>query len=63
MSEFMVESTVICPSCWEETTVLVDVSADEHTVIEDCQVCCNPMELTLTIEDGELVSIEAEPAQ
>jgi hypothetical protein len=62
MSEFMVESTVVCPSCWEETTVLIDVSGDEHTMIEDCQVCCNPMELTFTIEDGELVSIEAERA-
>lgn len=63
MSEFMEERAVICPSCWEETNVLVDLSAGDQTMIEDCQVCCNPMQLTLTVEDGELVSIDAEPAQ
>jgi|KBSSwiStaDraftv2_1062776.scaffolds.fasta_scaffold6230196_1 hypothetical protein len=63
MSDLMVEHPVVCPSCWETTNVLVDVSAGDQTVIEDCQVCCNPMQLTLTIEDGEITGIEAEPAQ
>ena len=63
MSDLMVEHPVVCPSCWETTHVLVDVSAGDQTVIEDCQVCCNPMQLTLTIEDGEIVGVDAESAQ
>ena len=63
MSDLMVEHPVVCPSCWETTSVLVDVSAGDQTVIEDCQVCCNPMQLTFTIEDGEITNVDAEPAQ
>jgi hypothetical protein len=63
MPDLTTEHTVICPSCWEECTVLIDLSAGDQVVIEDCPVCCNPMQLALTITDGELVSVDAEPAQ
>jgi Cysteine-rich CPXCG len=58
-----VEHAVTCPHCWEQCTILVDLSAGDHTLIEDCQVCCNPMQLTVTVADGELVAVDAEPAQ
>jgi Cysteine-rich CPXCG len=58
-----IEHPVSCPHCWETTSVVVDLSAGDQTLIEDCQVCCNPMQLTLTIADGELIAVDAEPAQ
>jgi Cysteine-rich CPXCG len=59
----LVEHTIVCPSCWESCSVLIDLSAGDHVFVEDCQVCCNPMQLTVTIGDGELLSLDAEAAQ
>ena len=48
-----------CPYCWEEISVLLDPSVTGQTYIEDCEICCNPIELTVEFEDGELVSFSA----
>ena len=50
-----------CPYCDESYSVAVDVSAGSQTYIEDCQVCCQPMNLQLTVTDGgEFASLQAE---
>lgn len=33
--------------------------AYSQTYVEDCEVCCNPIEITVAFEDGELVVFEA----
>ena len=40
--------TIQCPYCGESIEVQVDTSAGEQNYIEDCQVCCRPIELRLT---------------
>ncbi|MEO7773578.1 MAG: CPXCG motif-containing cysteine-rich protein [Steroidobacteraceae bacterium] len=40
-----------CPSCGETIGTTVDVSAGSRCYIEDCEVCCRPMEIH--IECGE----------
>jgi Cysteine-rich CPXCG len=45
---------VDCPYCWERYETQVDLSGGSCTYVEDCQVCCQPIELTLEVEDGEL---------
>jgi hypothetical protein len=30
-------------------------------MIEDCSVCCHPIQLVVRFERGELVSLEAKP--
>ena len=49
------ETTVSCPYCGEENTILVDESAGrEQHYIEDCQVCCKPWQVVVTAgADGE----------
>ncbi|MGE0614424.1 MAG: CPXCG motif-containing cysteine-rich protein [Bacteriovoracia bacterium] len=37
----------------------MDTSEDHHSYIEDCYVCCRPIQFTVICEGGELVSIEA----
>jgi hypothetical protein len=32
---------------------------DSKTYIEDCEVCCKPIEISFTIEDDELASFYA----
>jgi hypothetical protein len=38
-----------CPYCGETIEVLIDCSEQEQSYIEDCQVCCRPIEFRLTI--------------
>lgn len=39
--------TIHCPYCGEPIEVQVDTSAGEQAYIEDCQVCCKPIEMRL----------------
>ncbi len=47
-----------CPHCWEEISMLVDSSVIQQTYVEDCEVCCNPIEIKVAFQDNELVSFE-----
>ena len=40
-------------------SVLVDPSVPEQTYVEDCEVCCNPMELSISCSGGALQGFEA----
>ncbi|TFG86763.1 MAG: CPXCG motif-containing cysteine-rich protein [Chromatiales bacterium] len=53
----MLEQSVICPYCWESITLLLDLSAGDQSYVEDCFVCCAPILVNYTVEDGELVDI------
>jgi transcription elongation factor Elf1 len=48
-------AVVECPYCNEQLEVAIDWSVTEQSYVEDCQVCCRPMELTVTVsvyDDG-----------
>lgn len=46
-----------CPCCGEPITVLVDTSAPSQEYVEDCEVCCRPMVLTIFL-DGDRIGVE-----
>lgn len=49
-----------CPYCGEQVDTRIDLSAAETAYIEDCQVCCQPMELVIErTAGGELVAVTA----
>lgn len=48
-----------CPYCWEEISMLIDTSVNTQKYIEDCEVCCNPIELEVLSEDGEISGFQA----
>jgi hypothetical protein len=48
-----------CPHCWQQISVLVDMSVDSQTYIEDCEVCCKPIEIHYSVEDNSVVGFEA----
>ena len=39
-----------CPYCGEWIEILVDDSAGEQQYIEDCQVCCSPINIAVSID-------------
>lgn len=49
-----------CPYCWEQISMLIDVSQPNQSYIEDCEICCNPIEVSITAENQEIVSFQAE---
>ncbi|WP_341220556.1 CPXCG motif-containing cysteine-rich protein [Polaribacter atrinae] len=49
-----------CPYCWEEISMILDQSVYQQTYIEDCEVCCNPIEITPIFEEGALTSFNAQ---
>lgn len=49
-----------CPYCWEQVSVLVDVSQTSQTYIEDCEVCCNPIQFQIQCLGQVLQSLEAQ---
>lgn len=49
-----------CPHCWEKISMILDTSVYQQSYIEDCEVCCNPIQISLTFENGELISFFSE---
>lgn len=50
--------TVQCPYCGERWDTAVDLSAGSFRYVEDCQVCCQPIELAGEVdEDGALLRL------
>lgn len=48
-----------CPYCWEQISMLLDTSIAQQQYIEDCEVCCNPIQITVGIDQGEISQFEA----
>ena len=48
-----------CPYCWEEISMLLEPSNLEQQYIEDCEVCCRPIQIQYFYEE-ELQSFSAQ---
>ncbi len=55
----MIESVVIyCPFCGEGFETSVDLSAGSQSYVENCAVCCRPIEIMLRVDAaGELEQV------
>ena len=53
------EHFFFCPYCGEEISMVLDSSVSSQTYIEDCEVCCRPIEISYAVEDEALVEFEA----
>ncbi|USD26170.1 CPXCG motif-containing cysteine-rich protein [Flagellimonas marinaquae] len=56
----MYEHFFQCPYCWETISFLLDSSVSEQIYIEDCEVCCNPIEATAKFQNREMVFFNAQ---
>ena len=46
----LTEEPLTCPFCGESITVVVDHSLGDQEYVEDCQVCCRPLVLTIAVD-------------
>jgi len=53
------EINISCPYCGEVFETTADCSAGDQEYIEDCQVCCRPIVITLHVSDMTLINVEA----
>jgi archaellum component FlaG (FlaF/FlaG flagellin family) len=47
-----------CPYCGESIEIIIDGSVEQQNYIEDCSVCCRPIELSVVVSEDE-VSVNA----
>lgn len=52
-----------CPYCWEPVSMVLDLSVAGQTFVEDCEVCCHPIEITYQVEAGTLSAFSTVKAQ
>ena|ERR1700722_3719805 len=53
-------TSVQCPYCGEPFETLLDLSAGSASYIEDCQICCRPIEIGIDVAaDGSLTQVSA----
>ncbi|MFC5627216.1 CPXCG motif-containing cysteine-rich protein [Algoriphagus winogradskyi] len=55
----MLEHFFQCPYCVGEISMLIDPSVPDQKYIEDCEICCNPIEIQFAVEEGGIISFEA----
>lgn len=56
----MYEHFFQCPYCWEEISMLLDASVPQQTYVEDCEVCCNPIEVSCSFQDNTLMTFDVQ---
>ena len=48
-----------CPYCGEQISMVLDLSVPRQVYVEDCEVCCKPIEVSYGVEDEALASFDA----
>ena len=58
-----VEKFFKCPYCFEKISMLLDVSVEgDQTYVEDCEVCCNPIQVNYTPTNSKVKNFHADKA-
>jgi transcription elongation factor Elf1 len=56
-----IEHFFTCPYCWQTVSIILDLSIAEQIYVEDCEVCCNPIQFRYAVaDDYELVDFAAD---
>jgi len=57
-----IEHFFICPYCFSNISMVIEIFHDSQgsrqKYIEDCEVCCSPIEIEYAVGDGELTKFE-----
>ena len=58
-----IEKYFKCPFCFEKISMLLDVSTEQmQTYIEDCEVCCNPIQISYEAQNQKVKGFVANKA-
>jgi len=62
MDSPVTERRIHCPFCAEPMSILIDASAGGQSYIEDCQICCQPMQITFVVDEEEVLELRVDCA-
>lgn len=48
--------SLTCPYCGEPIELIVDETAGPASYVEDCPVCCSPMQVQVEVDDGRITA-------
>ncbi len=49
-----------CPFCGETISVLLDLSVPSQSYVEDCEVCCRPIDISYRVIEGAVENFRAQ---
>ncbi len=55
----LLEVSVQCPYCWERFTILVDGSVEAQDYVEDCEICCRPIDFSVHLDEQNQARVRA----
>ena len=55
----LLEVSVQCPYCWERFSLLIDASVESQEYVEDCEVCCRPIDFAVEIDEENQAVVQA----
>jgi len=61
----MEEINITCPSCWQDIQLYLetDIGDDKINIVEDCTVCCRPIEIIYSVYNGKVQTYEYRPIE
>jgi len=59
MFDRVLEVRVQCPYCWESFLLLVDPSVEQQEYVEDCEICCRPIDFSIDVDPDGDARVEA----
>ena len=51
----MIEYFFQCPYCWEPISMLVEAGILEQEYVEDCEICCNPIQILASSSNDAVI--------
>jgi len=55
--DLIAETEIVCPHCGQSFPLEVDTSQPEQSIIEDCNICCRPITLTIHSRPGVILDL------
>jgi hypothetical protein len=55
---FESENFFYCPYCGEKISMILESLYGGQSYIEDCEVCCRPIEISYKVEDNQITSVD-----
>ncbi|WP_460539340.1 CPXCG motif-containing cysteine-rich protein [Echinicola sediminis] len=54
------EHHFLCPYCAARISMVLDLSISPQQYIEDCEVCCQPIEVTFEVKNGHVINFSTQ---
>ncbi len=51
--------SIQCPYCGETIDLAIDDSVEQQRYVEDCHVCCRPINIAVTVEEDGSIAVQA----